>query len=387
MIKRLLETAIRDAASYYPIVTVTGPRQSGKTTLLRSLWPDKTYASLEDPDSLEFASEDPRAFLEQGGERGLIIDEAQRHPPLFNYLQGYADRSKPGRYVLSGSNNFLLMEKIGQSLAGRTAVFSLLPLSGQELGGELLPSKWEDYAWRGAYPRVYSSPLPPDVFARDYLTTYVERDVRLVKNIGDVSTFRRFLKLCAGRAGQLINMSGLASDAGISVNTAKTWLSLLEAAWLITLLPPWYENKNKRIVKAPKLYWFDTGLLCHLLDVRSPEDLSFHPMRGAIFENLIVSERYKAATHRGRDAELYFWRDSAGREIDLIEGGGLGQRIWECKSGSTIGSDFFKHLDYYGSAAEIAPDRRILVYGGDQGQSRSNANVLGWRAATRLSFA
>lgn len=379
MISRLLEAAIRESSTYYPIVTITGPRQSGKTTLIRRIWPDKTYCSLEDPDTLDFATADPRAFLEQGGDRGLIIDEAQRQPQLFRYLQGYADRSEPGRYVLSGSNNFLLMEKIGQSLAGRTAVLTLLPLSGEELGRERLPSSWEELAWQGFYPRIQSSGMPADIFARDYLATYVERDVRLVKNIGDLSAFRRFLRLCAGRAGQLISMSGLAADAGISVNTAKSWLSLLEAAWLVTLLSPWYDNLSKRIVKSPKLYWYDTGLLCHLLDIRKPEDLSFHPLRGAVFENLIVAERYKAAANRGREPELYFWRDSAGREVDLIEGAGAEKIIWECKSGATIGSDFFKHLEFFGDAAEVPPSRRKLVYGGRESIKRSNAQVLGWR--------
>jgi len=221
--------------------------------------------------------------------------------------------------------------------------------------------------------------MPADIFARDYLATYVERDVRLVKNIGDLSVFRRFLRLCAGRAGQLISMSSLASDAGIAVNTVKSWLSLLEAAWLVTLLPPWFENLNRRIVKSPKLYWYDTGLLCHLLDIRKPQDLSFHPLRGAVFENLIVAERYKAAANRGKEPELYFWRDSSGREVDLIEGAGADKTIWECKSGSTIGSDFFKHLEFFGTEAEVPPERRMLVYGGGESVKRSAARVVGWR--------
>ncbi|MGA2545207.1 MAG: ATP-binding protein [Rectinemataceae bacterium] len=381
MIKRFLETAIHKVSSYYPIVTITGPRQSGKTTLIRALWPEKTYMSLEDPDILDFAINDPRGFLDQAGEKGLIIDEAQRHPPLFNYLQGYADRSPPGRYVLSGSNNFLLMEKISQSLAGRTGILTLLPFSVAELDSEKRYSSWEETAWRGFYPRVHTTAVPADVFARDYLATYIERDLRLVKNIGDISVFRRFLQLCAGRAGQLINMSALASDAGIAVNTAKSWLALLEAAWLVTLLQPWHETLNKRVVKSPKLYWYDTGLLCHLLDIRKPEDLDFHPLKGAVFENLIVAERYKAASHRGMRPELYFWRDSTGREIDLMENSGPDRTIWECKSGATITSDFLKHLVFFGEETHIPHEQRFLVYGGIDSVARSEARILGWREA------
>jgi hypothetical protein len=339
------------------------------------------YQSLEDPDILDFAIHDPRGFLEQGGEKGLVIDEAQRHPPLFNYLQGYADRSGPGRYTLCGSNNFLLMEKISQSLAGRSAILVLLPFSATELETETRDLSWEESAWRGFYPRVRAAGVPADAFARDYVSTYVERDVRMVKNISDVTVFRRFLQLCAGRAGQLINMSSLAADAGIAVNTAKSWLALLEAAYLVTLLPPWHENLNKRIVKSPKLYWYDTGLLCSLLDIRKPADLAFHPLKGAVFENFIIAERFKAASHYGRKPELYFWRDSSGREIDLIECSGPNRTIWECKSGSTVAGDFLKHLDFFGDEAGIPSDRRILAYGGTESGIRSNALILGWRDA------
>jgi predicted AAA+ superfamily ATPase len=381
MFPRLLESSLRIAASHYPVVTLTGPRQSGKTTLLKALWPKKTYASLEDPDILDFAQDDPRGFLEQGGEEGLIIDEAQRFPPLFNYLQGFADRSRAGRYLLSGSNNFLLMEKIGQSLAGRTAVLTLLPLSGEELGSEELGGKWEEEAWKGFYPRVRSQGLPADLFARDYLATYVERDLRLLKNISDLSAFRRFLELCAGRTGTLLSLSALAGDAGIAVNTVKAWLGLLEAAYLVFRLPPWHENLTKRLVKSPKLYWYDTSLLCRLLGLRSAEDLRRHPLRGAIFENLVLAERYKAASHRGLVPVLHFWRDSAGREVDLVEGIGPDRRIWECKSGSTVAMEFFKHLSFFGNETGIPPERRILAYGGSESSSRSAGKVMSWREA------
>lgn len=379
MIRRHLEAALLEAASQYPVVTLTGPRQSGKTTLVQMLWPEKHYASLEDPDVLEFATEDPRGFLEQSARTGLIIDEAQRHPSLFRYLQGYADRAEAGRYILSGSNNFLLMEKIGQSLAGRTAVLRLLPFSGAELGAEALGSRWEEAAWRGFYPRVCAGGLQADRFASDYLATYVERDVRLIKNIADLSTFRGFLALCAGRAGQLMNVTALAGDAGIAVNTVKAWLSILEASWLLFRLPPWHANLTTRTVKSPKFYWHDTSLLCRLLGIHSPEDLSFHPLRGAVFENLIIADRFKVASHRGQEPVMHFWRDSEGKEVDLVEGTGEARLVWECKSGSTLAQEFFRQLEFFGNQTGIPQSRRILVYGGLEASTRSAARACGWR--------
>ena len=381
MIPRILAQHLVRLAEYYPVVSVTGPRQSGKTTLVRATWPDMEYRSLEDPDTLAFAVEDPRAFLLQGESHGLIIDEAQRHPPLFNYLQGFADRSGPGRYVLSGSSNFLLMERITQSLAGRTSLLTLLPLAGAELPAGSLGETWEEAAWLGFFPRVRSEGLDPGRFAMDYLATYIERDVRLIKNIGDTMAFRRFVKLCAGRTGQVLNYTSLAGDAGIAVNTAKSWLSLLEAAWLVFIVPSWHQNFNKRVVKSPKLYWIDTALLCHALDIRSAQELAHHPFRGAVFENLIIAERYKAATNAGVPPELHFWRDSQGREVDLIEGTGAATMLWECKAGMTIGSDFFRHLDFLGDLMNVPPTQRILVYGGQENQERSRGMVLSWRDA------
>ena len=383
-IPRCLEGALREAARYYPLVTLTGPRQSGKTTLLRAMWPEKAYASLDDPDTLDFAQQDPRGFLSHAEANGIIIDEVQRAPMLFNYLQGYADHLPPGRYILSGSSNFLLMEKVSQSLAGRTAVLTLLPFSAQELGRERLDASWQEAAWRGFYPRVRAKNLPADLFARDYIATYVERDVRLVKNIANLEAFRNFVRLCAGRAGQMLSLTSLAGDAGISVNTVRSWLGLLQAAWLVFLLPSWHKNFTTRVIKSPKLYWFDTSLLCYLLQIRTPEDLALHPLRGTVFENLIIAERFKAAVHQGLPASLYFWKDSAGREIDLVENPERPdpeRRVWECKSGMTVASEFLKHLVFYGTQEGIPPEQRILVYGGEQSQKRSEAYVLGWKDA------
>ena len=385
MIERQLSSAILRSAAHYPVLCVTGPRQSGKTTLLRSLWPAKPYFSLEDPDVLAFATSDPRGFLDQGVPNGLLLDEAQRLPVLFNYLQGYADRSAPGTFVVSGSNNFLLIQAVTQSLAGRAGVFQLLPFSLSELGS-VPEADWETAAFTGFYPRVRAAGLPADLFARDYLTTYVERDVRLVRNIQDLAEFRRFLKLCAGRAGQLLNLASLAQDAGLAVNTVKEWLNLLEASFLIFVLRPENESFNKRLVKAPKLYWHDTSLLCHLLDIRQPSDLQFHSQRGAVFENLFVAERFKSFSHRGDHPPLGFWRDNSGTEIDLVEGTGDHRVFWEAKAGKTVGTDFFKNLDRVGDLASLPPSRRRLVFGGTGRQVRSNAVVLGWKEACTASL-
>jgi len=384
MIKRWMEPVLLRAAEHYPVVCLTGPRQSGKTTLVRGLWPDKRYVSLEDPDLHEFARTDPRGFLELGGQQGMILDEAQRLPTLFNYLQGYADRASPGGYILSGSNNFLLMQGISQSLAGRAAILHLLPLSGAELGAGSLGADWETCAWTGFYPRVRATRLPADMFSRDYLATYVERDVRLVRNIQDLSAFRTFLRLCAGRAAQLLNIQSLAQDAGLAVNTVKEWLTLLEAAFLVFMVRPWNESFNKRLVKSPKLYWLDTSLLCRLLDIRAPEDLAFHPLRGAVFENLVAAERWKAAQHRGEDPRLGFWRDNHGIEVDMVEERNGFTSLYEAKAGKTIAGDMFAGLDAVGSLAGIPPDRRILVYGGEEGQVRSNVRVMSWKDALAL---
>ncbi len=379
MIVRQLGAALEHSARHYPVVCLTGPRQSGKTTLLKYLYPERSYVSLEDPDTLEFCITDTRGFLNRGLEGGMIIDEAHRHPPLFNYLQGYADRSPPGTWLLSGSNNFLLLQSVSQSLSGRAGILHLLPLSGSELGAAIEDPDWETAAFRGFFPRVRAEGMPPELFAKDYLATYAERDVRLVRNIQSLPDFQRFLKLCAGRAGQLLNLASLAQDAGLSVNTVKDWLGLLEASFLVFQLKPWNESFNKRLVKSPKLYWHDTGLLCRLLDIRSPADLQFHPYRGAVFENLVVAERMKRQVHGGEEARLGFWRESNGLEVDLVEDSGRGLILWEAKAGQTLASDYFRSLQIVGDLCGVAPERRFVCYGGEEGQTRSVGQAIGWR--------
>ena len=395
MLERTLAEKLKKAAKQFPVLTVTGPRQSGKTTLVRAVFDDYEYLSLELPDQRQFALEDPRGFLDQF-DGPVILDEAQRAPDLFSYIQVLVDehRDWAGRFVLTGSQNFLFLQSISQSLAGRCAVLHLLPFSLAELEGrEPIPleqlgataTKTQkpqadllETLFTGFYPRIHDKGLPPRDWLASYYQTYLERDVRNVLNIGDTETFGRFVRLCAGRCGQLLNLSGLASDCGVSHTTAKRWLSVLESSFIITLLRPHHQNFGKRLIKSPKLYFLDTGLLCYLLQVRSPQELIHRAERGAIFESFVVAELYKNFMHRGEQAGLYFWRDAAGHEVDVIIDLGNTLTPVEVKSGQTVASDFFDNLKYWQklSGDETAP--AALVYGGDQSAKRSRVFVYPW---------
>ena len=302
MIERTLQTKLLEFVKKYPIVTLTGPRQSGKSTLLRHSFPDYKYISLEDPDIRLFATDDPRGFLATYPDK-TIIDEVQRVPALFSYIQTHVDKEgREGMYLLAGSHNFLLMESINQSLAGRTAILKLLPFSHVEMQKSgILPQTVDKEIFQGAYPRLYDKDLTPSDYYSFYIQTYVERDVRLMKNIGDLSKFIRFIKLCAGRIGQLLNQSSLANECGVAVSTISAWISVLEASYICYLLKPDYNNYAKRLVKAPKLYFYDTGLACSLLDIRTPEQVSTHFLRGGLFENLVINEFIKATYIRGKN--------------------------------------------------------------------------------------
>lgn len=395
MIKRTLEPVLAEAAKHYPVVTLTGPRQSGKTTLVRERFRRHAYVSLENPDDRAFATEDPKGFLGQF-ERGAVLDEVQRVPDLFSYIQGIVDeRKKAGQFILTGSQNFLLLEKITQSLAGRTAILHLLPFSQSELrGGKSLPldsvgsklprrkATGDDSTqtlFRGFYPRIHDQNLPPHDWLRNYYQTYIERDVRSVINVGDIEAFGRFVRLCAGRCGQLLNLSSLGADCGVSHATAQRWLSVLESSFIVYLLRPHFRNFSKRLVKSPKLYFLDTGLLCYLLRIREPRDLRDHALRGAIFECFAVGEVLKSSIHAGREPDVYFWRDSAGHEVDMVLDRGETLIPVEVKSGQTVGSDFFKGLDFWRGlpGQEAAP--AALVYGGGKSMSRNRVAVYSWQ--------
>ncbi len=380
MLPRLLTPTLQRLATSFPVLAITGPRQSGKTTLARAQFADRPYVSLEDPIERAFAAEDPRGFLARFGQ-GAVFDEAQRWPDLFSYLQGMVDADRrPGRFILTGSQQFGLLAGVTQSLAGRVGVTRLLPLAAAEIpsigSGQL---NLDSALLMGGYPALHAQAIQPADWFASYIATYAERDVRQVLNIQNLPTFQRFLRLCAGRTGQLLNVSALASEAGITANTAKSWLAVLESSDLIHLLPPYFRNFGKRLVKAPKLYFLDTGLACWLLGIRSEDVLNLHPMRGALFENWVVGEFIKARYNQGLPADLYFWRDNNGLEADLMfERGGRLQMV-EIKSGQTITSDTVRAGQ---RAIRMAEDEALppwLVHGGDESQVRSGVNIFGWR--------
>lgn len=396
MIPRFIGDKVTKAATQYPVVTLTGPRQSGKTTLVRALFKEYDYASLEDPDLNTFAREDPRGFLQQFS-KNVVLDEVQRAPHLFSYIQTIVDEEDiPGHFILTGSQNFLLLKNISQTLAGRCAIFHLLPFSRDELIpaaqltvdeiGQTIPTDrsipdidLNSLLFQGFYPRIHDKSLDPQDWLKNYYRTYLERDVRDIINIGDLEAFRRFTALCAGRSGQLLNFSNLASDCGITHTTARRWLSVLEASFIVVLLKPHHRNFRKRLVKTPKLYFLDTGLLCYLLRIKNPEELVFHAYRGAIFETLIVSEFYKKALNTGQDPDLFFWRDSTGHEVDIIVDLGTKLIPIEVKSGATVASDFFKGLYYWKKLARADLESpAALIYGGNTSATRKGIKIYSW---------
>ena len=364
----------------FPVVTLTGTRQCGKSTLLKHRFNDFKYISLEDLDRRRFAIEDPRGFLMNFG-TPLIIDEAQYAPDLFSYIQTQVDeQNETGMYILSGSHNFLLMERISQSLAGRTAVMKMAPLSVGELRqASLLPENLNEWLMTGGYPRIYDKDIAPVDFFPNYVQTYLERDVRLLRNISDMSQFVRFLKLCAGRVAQLLNVASLATECGISVPTANAWLSILETSYTIFLLKPYYKNFNKRLVKSPKLYFCDTGLVASLLGLEETKQMETHYLRGELFENMVVVEFVKRAYAQGREPNLYFWRDSNNDEVDLLSEQGMTLECYEIKSAATMHSDHFASLKTFAKTAQLDADRLHVVYGGEQNIQTSNGDYISWK--------
>jgi len=390
MIHRVLTARLKETAAQLPVVTLTGPRQSGKTTLCRAAFPGKKYVNLEPLDTRDFALSDPRGFLAEYSD-GVILDEIQNVPELLSYIQADVDEDpSPGRFILTGSQQPAANRAIGQTLAGRTAILHLLPFSLDERrqSEDWLEDLWVD-VFRGAYPRVYDRHLDPVRWYADYITTYVERDVRQVKEIGDLRAFRTFITLAAGRTAQEVNLSSLGGDAGVSHNTARAWLGLLEASFITTLLPAWHRNVRKQIIKAPKLHFIDTGVACSLLGIRDPDQLRSHPLRGALFESWVAGEILKGLVHRGRQPDLKHYRESRGMEIDLVlqQAGAL--HLVECKSSATTHPSFFEPLqairDLIGAASPETAVTSALVYGGKESYPRRTIPVYSWSDIEKLS--
>lgn len=386
MIDRLVGKNITRLAGKFPVISITGPRQSGKTTLSKMCFPKYDYVNLEMPDSRSFAQSDPRHFLDRF-EKGVIIDEIQYVPELFSYIQGIVDEhSKTGQFIITGSQNFLLMEKISQSLAGRVAIVNLLPLSIDELESEkLLPKNYERYIFNGSYPRIYDKKISPPDFYPSYIQTYLERDVRNISNIMNLTVFKTFLEIAAGRIGQVINFTSISNELGVDQKTVKNWFSILESSFIVFFIRPYTKNYNKRLIKSPKMYFFDTGLVCSLLGINRSEDISRHFLRGSLFENLIFTELMKSNFNQVRQSRLYFWRDNTGNEIDCIMQMGDTEKVIEIKSGTTITPDFFKGLEYYRRLSGLPANNFYLVYGSRSGHSRSAAKILGWTELSELT--
>jgi predicted AAA+ superfamily ATPase len=385
MIKRQAEILARTLARGFPIVAFTGPRQSGKTTLARELFSDRAYVTLEDPVEKDYALRDPRGFFARFSD-GAVIDEAQRCPELFSYLQGLVDtRRRMGDFILTGSQQFGLRSGISQSLAGRVGLVQLLPFSLNELKeAQKLPTSLDAALWLGGYPPLFDRELPPHLWFSNYVSTYVERDVRQLLAVRDLDLFQRFVKLCAARTGQLLNLSALAADCGISHTAAREWLSVLETSYLVMRLPPYFKNFGKRLVKAPKLYFLDVGLAVWLLGIRDTETLNTHAMRGALFETWVVSELVKQRFNAGQPLDLHFWRDNVGHEVDVVFESQGRQQCIEIKSGATFVADWLAAARKWTSFAGDSALPPWIVYGGEDSYVREGARVIGWRDADTL---
>ena len=377
-IKRKIEKEVRQLAKEFPIVAILGPRQSGKTTLARHIFKKYKYVSLEDPDMRNSAIEDPRGFLFQYDKK-VIIDEIQRAPELFSYLQTHTDELKEtGLFILTGSQNYLLMENISQSLSGRVGLATLLPFSTEEIIKYNQELTLEELMFIGFYPRIYDQNIRPSSFYKSYLSTYIEKDIRLIKNIVDYDSFYKFIKIMAGRTGQVLNTLAISNECDISHNTVKEWLSVLETSYITYKLKPFYKNYNKRLIKNSKIYFYDTGLVCFLLGIKNIENLNTHYGKGNIFETFVISDFIKNNFNKGESNDFYFWRDSQKKEIDLIVDDGINLKGIEIKSGRTIKDDFFKGLNYWNTLSKNDPKNSYLIYAGESEHKRKNINIMNW---------
>lgn len=387
MIERDIAALLRRLATQLAVVTVTGPRQSGKTTLARSVFPQLAYSSLEDPDLRRFATEDPRGFIAGLDPAGAIIDEIQRAPQLPSYLQSVVDADpRPGRFILTGSQQFELMTQVSQSLAGRTALLRLLPFTLAETlraNPNAVDGGLAQVLLAGFYPRIHDRRLDPTQALADYFATYVERDLRQLSAVHDLQRFERFVRLCAGRTGQVLNLSGLGNDAGVSQPTAREWIDLLQTSFIVHLLPPWFVNTSKRLVKSPKLYFHDVGLACWLLGLRESAQVARDPLYGALFENFVVMEAMKDRFNQGDAGPLYFFRDASGNEIDLLMPQGRRLHAIEAKSGATVSSEYFRGLAAFERAFPGALAGGGVIYGGERHEARSRWPVWSWRRLVR----
>ncbi|UCD15126.1 MAG: ATP-binding protein [Candidatus Omnitrophota bacterium] len=385
MITREAQKTLTNLANKYSIIMLTGPRQSGKTTLCKQTFKEKPYVLLENFDQRDYAINDPRGFLSQFP-NGAILDEVQKAPKLISYLQGIIDTSpkRKGLFILTGSQNLLLLNRVTQSLAGRTAILNLLPFSFNEISRFTKSISLEDSLFKGFFPRIYDEDLPPTEALSFYFKTYVERDIRDLLNIKDIIRFQNFVRLCAARVGQVLNLSSLGNETGISHQTARDWFSLLEASFIIFRLSPYYRNFNKRVTKSPKLYFYDIGLVSYLLEIKNKQHLKFHPLKGNLFENMIISELVKYRWNRAQEHNLYFFRDSNGNEVDVITQTAKGLTAIEIKSGQTIIPNFFKGLDYFERICKDTISGKYVVYGGKIEQKRSQGYVLNFKHCSHI---
>lgn len=386
-IKRTLEEKILALAHQFPAIGLLGPRQSGKTTLAKNTFTEHRYFNLEDISIRSLIREDPHAFLSKYKDGpGIIFDEIQNLPELFSFIQVYIDEYKrKGFFILTGSQNFALNQAISQSLAGRIALLTLLPLSIKELRqGNLLPDSIDETIFKGSYPAMYADGVSARDWYRNYINTYIERDVRLLKNITDLGAFQHFMKLCAGRVGNVLKLTSLSNETGMSVTTIKQWLTLLQASYIVFLLQPYYHNIGPRLTKAPKIFFYDTGLACSLLGIETPDQLFTHYNRGNLFESMIISDLYKQRENKGMNPNIYFWRDKHDYEIDCIIEHPQKLVPVEIKASQTFNRSFFEHMNKWNQLTETDPGDNIIIYGGNDSQNTKNGRLVSWKTLGEL---